>query len=203
MEKSQIIVIMESIMDGTIGIEQVWQTYGNQIRGVANVQTEREALALSGLYFRYGAYLEKEGYLKDAKSHYEESLNILNREKNVVSEPQFNKYRETIIYSLATIHRQLDDIWGGLKCIKQLREINPRKDEYRLAYIGCLSSVIAKYTNPVYIAICILFLLKMGEIYIAHSHYIPGWLIDAGWILWIVMLIVQFGAPWVLKKTMK
>ena len=203
MEKSQIVILIESVMDGTIDIEQVWQTYGNQIRGFTNVQTEREALSLAGLYFHYGAYLEKEGYLKDAKSYCEESLNILNREKSVVSEPQFNKSRETIIYSLATIHRQLDDYCGGLKCIKQLREINPRKDEYRLAYIGCLGSVIAKYTNPIFIVICILFLLKMGEIYITHTHYIPGWLIDTGWILWIVMLIVQFGLPWILKKTMK
>ena len=121
MEKSQIVILIESVMDGTIDIEQVWQTYGNQIRGFTNVQTEREALSLAGLYFHYGAYLEKEGYLKDAKSYCEESLNILNREKSVVSEPQFNKSRETIIYSLATIHRQLDDYCGGLKCIKQLR----------------------------------------------------------------------------------
>lgn len=203
MEKSRIVVLIESVMDGTIGIEKVWQTYGNQIRGITNVQTEREALSLIGLYFRYGAFLEKEGYLKEAKSYYEESLIILRREKRAISEMQFDKSKETIMYSLAIIHKELDDYWGGLKYIRQLRESNPRKDEYRLAYIGCLGSVIAKYTNPIFIIICILFLLKMGEIYITHTHFIPGWLIDAGWILWIVLLIVQFGLPWVLKKTMK
>ena len=190
-------------MDGTIEIEQVWQTYGNQIRRVANVATEREALSLVGLYFRYGAYLEKEGYLKDAKSYCEENLNILNRERDVISDVQYNKSKETITYTLATICRQLDDYWSGLNLIKQLREMNPRKDEYRLAYIGCLGNVIAKYTNPIYIVICILFLLKMGEVYITHTHVIPGWLFDAGWILWIVMLTVQFGLPWILKKIMK
>jgi diadenosine tetraphosphate (Ap4A) HIT family hydrolase len=43
----------------------------------------------------------------------------------------------------------------------------------------------------------------MGEIYLFHTHIIPGWLIDAGWVIWIIMLIIQFALPWVLKKLMK
>ena len=203
MEKSKIVVLIESVMDGTIDIEQVWQTYGNQIRNTANVTTEREAHALIALYYRYGVFLDKEGYLKDAKSYCEESLNILEREKCVMSDNQYEKTKETITYTLATIHRQLDDYWGALNQIKQLRQLSPRKDEYRLAYIDCWGSVIGKYTTPVFIVLCILFLLKMGEIYIFHTHFIPGWLIDIAWVIWIAMAVVQFGLPWVLKKTMK
>lgn len=79
----------------------------------------------------------------------------------------------------------------------------PRKDEYRLAYISGISTVIAKYTNPVYIVIALLFFAKMLEVYLFDSRVIPGWLVDVGWSVWIVMLIVQFGLPWVLKKFLK
>ena len=81
MEKSRLAVIIESVIDGTIGIEQVWQSYGNMIRGTETTNSEEEALALTGLYIRYGAYLEKSGYLRDAKSYYEDGLNILRLRK--------------------------------------------------------------------------------------------------------------------------
>ena len=53
MEKSRLAVIIESVIDGTIGIEQVWQSYGNMIRGTEATNSEEEALALTGLYIRY------------------------------------------------------------------------------------------------------------------------------------------------------
>ena len=203
MEKSRLAVIIESVIDGTIGIEQVWQSYGNMIRGTEATNSEEEALALTGLYIRYGAYLEKSGYLRDAKSYYEDGHNILNREKSQIAENHYTDWTESIIYALARINRELDDYKGAFLYIRELKKMFPRKEEYRQAYIGCLGSMIAKYTNPIYIVIAILFLLKMGEIYLFHTHIIPGWLIDAGWVIWIIMLIVQFALPWVLKKLMK
>lgn len=58
MERSKIEVLMDSVMDGTVDIEQVWQTYGNQIRGANKANTEREA----------ALYLEKVYEVKSLKS---------------------------------------------------------------------------------------------------------------------------------------
>ena len=104
---------------------------------------------------------------------------------------------------LLLLHKGLDDYQGGLKYIKQLREMSPNNDEYRMAYIGCMGSVFAKYTMPIYIILGLLFLLKMGEVYLFHTHYIPKWLIDVAWVTWLVVMIIQFGMPWSLKKFMK
>ena len=200
MEKSRLAVIIESVIDGTIGIEQVWQSYGNMIRGTETTGSEEEALALTGLYVRYGAYLEKSGYLRDAKQYYEDSLAILNREKERLSDNHYFDWTESIIYAMVRVNKELDEYKSAFMYIKQLKKMFPRKEEYRQAYIGCLVSMLAKYTNPVYIVIAILFLLKMGEIYLFHTHFIPGWLIDIGWVIWIAILIVQFSLPWILKK---
>ena len=200
MEKSRLAVIIESVIDGTIGIEQVWQSYGNMIRGTETTGSEEEALALTGLYVRYGTYLEKSGYLRDAKQYYEDSLAILNREKERLSNNHYLDWTESIIYAMVRVNKELDEYKSAFMYIKQLKKMFPRKEEYRQAYIGCLVSMLAKYTNPVYIVIAILFLLKMGEIYLFHTHFIPGWLIDIGWVIWIAILIVQFSLPWILKK---
>lgn len=203
MDHSRIVIIADSVLDGTIGIDQVWQTYESEIRSTSNVSTEREALALTGLYYQYGAFLERDGYLKDAREIYKDGYRVLEGEKTKISQPQYEHAIETYLYSLARINRPLNDYKNALHYLKQLKELFPRKDEYREAYYGCLSSVIAKYTTPIYIIIAVLFLLKMGEIYIFKTHYIPGWLVDAGWVIWVAMLIVQFGLPWFMKKFKK
>lgn len=47
-QKSRIMIVAQSELDGTIGIEQVWQTYGNLIRGTKEVQGAGEVMALIG-----------------------------------------------------------------------------------------------------------------------------------------------------------
>ena len=203
MEKSNIEIIIDSVMDGTIGIEQVWQTYGDTIRNTESVSSEAEVLALIGLYFRYGAKLEIDGYLKDAKEYYESAYQLIGKWKKHISDDQYNHAVEAVLHSLANVNGKLEDYKSALPYLKQLKDLFPRKDDYHTAYINCLGSTIAKYTNPVYIIIAIFFLIKMAEVYVFHTHYIPGWLIDTGWIIWIIMLIIQFGLPWVMKRLMK
>ena len=203
MEKSKIEIIMDSVMDGTIGIDQVWQNYGDTIRNTTDVNSEPEALALVGLYFRYGAKLEGDGYQKDAMRYFGDAHNSLERSKEIVSPEQYNHAMEAILYALANVNAKLENYKNALPYLKRLKNMFPRKDDYRTAYIGCLSSAIAKYTTPFYIVAGILFLFKMGEIYIFKTHFIPGWLVDTAWILWIVILIIQFGLPWIMKKFMK
>lgn len=203
MEKSKIEIIIDSVMDGTIGIEQVWQNYGDFIRNTDTVNSEPEALALTGLYFRYAVKLDGDGYSRDARDYYLEAYNTLEKWKKIVSADQYNHSIEIILYSIANVNSKLDDYKSALPYLKQLKNMFPRKDDYRNAYINCLGSAIAKYTNPAYIVIAILFLLKIGESYLLGTKFIPGWLVDVGWIIWIIMLIVQFGLPWMMKRFMK
>ena len=203
MDKSRIVIIADSVLDGTVSIEEVWQNYGNMIQGTCNVSTEQEANALVGLYLRYGIHLDNNGYYKDAKAMYEKTLDVLSNEKKVMSEQSIQQASEATLYRLAIVNRKMDNDVDAFRQIKVLRNMFPHNDEYKQAYIGCVGNIISKYTNPVYIIIAVLFLLKMGEVYLTHTHFIPGWLVDAGWILWICMLIVQFGLPWVFKKILK
>lgn len=202
-QKSKIVVFAQSVLDGTIGIEQVWQTYGNMIRGTVGVNDAEEAMALTGLYIRYGQHLAENGYLKDAVPYFDDALGVLEREKGKMSQKQYEDAFEAIVSRRAQVTMHLDNHLDSLKDVKLLRQMFPRKDEYRLAYISGISTVIAKYTNPVYIVIALLFFAKMLEVYLFDSRVIPGWLVDVGWSVWIVMLIVQFGLPWVLKKFLK
>ena len=120
-----------------------------------------------------------------------------------MSQRQYENAFEAIVSRRAQTEMHLDRQIDSLKDVKLLRQLFPRKDEYRLAYISGVSNVIAKYTNPAYIIIAILFVAKMLENYLFDTDFIPGWLIDIGWSLWIVMLIVQFGLPWMMKKFLK
>jgi hypothetical protein len=203
MEKSRLAILIESVMDGTVGIEQVWQSYGNLIRGTESTSSEEEAFALTGLYLRYGAYLEKNGYLSDARTYYEDGYNILNREKSHMAENHFNDATETFFCSLARINNQLDDNKQAFGYIKKLKQMFPRKEEYRLAYINSISTMISKFTTAVIIVVSIIFLVKLAEIYLFDSNFLPTWLVNIGWALWIVMLIIQFTLPWAMKKFMK
>lgn len=150
MEKSKIEIIIDSVMDGTIGIEQVWQTYGDTIRNTKTVSSEAEVLALIGLYFRYGAKLEIDGYLKDAKEYYENAYQLIEKWKKHISDDQYNHAVEAVLHALANVNGKLEDYKSALPYLKQLKDLFPRKDDYRTAYINCLGSTIAKYTNPVY-----------------------------------------------------
>lgn len=202
-QKSTIVIIAQSVLDGTIGIEQVWQTYGNLIRSTKEVHGHEEAMALVGLYLRQGQHLAEEGYLKDAMPYMDDALNTLELVKEQMSRREYEDAFEAIVSRRAQVTMHLDRYIESLKDVRLLRQMFPRKDEYRMAYISGISNIIAKYTNPVYIALAVLFLVKMLEVYLFDTHVIPGWLVDVGWGLWIVMLIVQFGLPWILKKTMK
>lgn len=203
MEKSRIEIIADSVIDGTLGIEEVWKNYGDVIRGTKKAGSENEALALTGLYLRFANYLANNGYLKDARSCYQDTLTVLFAEKDVISGETYNNALETIMYSLAVVNRKLDDYRGALPYLKKLKDQFPRKDEYREAYYGCLSSVIAKYVMPVYVLLAVVFLLRLGEIHITNTNFIPSWLIDVAWAIWILMLIIQFGLPWVMKRVLK
>ena len=203
MEKSKLEIIIDSVMDGTIGIEQVWQNYGEYIRNVDQVSSEPEALAWVGLNYRYGVKLANDGYQRDALSYFEGSYSALEKWKSFLSQDQYNNAIEAVLQSVAGVNSKLENYKGALPYIKQLKSLFPRKDEYRIAYADCLGSAIAKFTNPAYIIIAILFLLKMGESYIFGTKFIPGWLVDVGWVIWIIMLIIQFGVPWIMKKFMK
>jgi len=202
-QKPRIVIIAQSVMDGTIGIEQVWQTYGNLIKSIKDVQSEEEAMALVGLYIRYAQHLAENGYLKDSMPYFDDALLVLDNVKSSMSRHQYEIAFEAIISRRAQTEMHLDQQIDALKDVKLLRQMFPRKDEYRLAYISGVSNVIAKYTNPAYIIIAILFVAKLLENYLFDTNVIPGWLIDIGWGLWIVMLIVQFGLPWIMKRFMK
>ena len=202
-QESKIVILAQSVLDGTIGIEQVWQTYGDMIRGTKEVHGADEAMALVCLYLRQGQHLSEEGYLKDGLPYMDDALGVLESVKSEMSQHQYEDAFEAIVSRRAQITMHLDNHLESLKDVKLLRQMFPRKDEYRLAYISGISTIIAKYTNPVYIVIALLFFAKMLEVYLFDSHVIPGWLVDVGWGIWIVMLIVQFGLPWVLKKFLK
>ena len=98
------------------------------------------------------------------KGHTARSASLTERSYRSVSVPedpsvsadQYNHAMETILYSIANVNSKLDDYKGALPYLKQLKDMFPRKDDYRQAYIGCLGNTIAKYTNPVYIVIAIL-----------------------------------------------
>lgn len=202
-QKSKIVILAQSVLDGTIGIEQVWQAYGNMIRGTKEVHGAEEAMALVGLYLRQGQYLSEEGYLKDGLPYMDDALGVLESVKSEMSQHQYEDAFEAIVSRRAQVTMHLDKHLDSLKDVKLLRQMFPRKDEYRLAYISGISTIVAKYTNPVYIVIALLFVAKMLEVYLFDSQVIPSWLVDAGWGIWIVMLIVQFGLPWILKKFLK
>ena len=200
MEKSKIMILVESVIDGTISIGQVWQTYGNEIQNTKNVSTEEEVLALTELYLRYAGFLYNNGYLKDAESYYSEAAQILENKRDALSEDNYEKWIEIPLHSLAYLNSQSEQYMKALGYFKQLKNMFPGKDEYLQAYIACLRNVIAKCTTPIYIVIALIFLLDICESHFLDLHIIPDWVLDASWFIWVIAIIVQFGLPWVLKK---
>lgn len=198
--ESTIVIIAKSVMDSTVSIKQAWQTYGNLIRGAKDVQSDEEAMALIVLYLRQGVDLADNGYWKNSMSYLTDAYSTLEKVKDFLSESQYNNAFEAIIQRRAQVEMHLDNYVDAMKDIKMLKEKFPGKDEYQQVYIQGIGTVIAKYTNPVYFFIGVLFLVWLADMYIFQANIIPHWLVNAAWTVWLIMIVAQFGLPWIIRK---
>ena len=88
----------------------------------------------------------------------------------------------------------------ALACLKELKVLCPAKDEYRLHYDNCYQAMINKKVYPCYVIVAVVWAICLIDGMLLDTDYIPGWVSDIGWYVWIILIVMQFVLPWVKRK---
>ena len=118
--QSPIVIIAHSVLDGTMGIEDVWEKYADEIRSTTEVNSYDETMSLSSLYYRQGVYLSNAGYIKDSLPYFNGALYYLEQGKSFVPEKQYEDFKEAILYQRVQVAYKSEDYTAAIKDLKIL-----------------------------------------------------------------------------------
>lgn len=195
--------LWEPLARGEERIEDWWQRNGNLISTISSVNTADEVLIWSASYFRYGNYLQQEGYFKQAALYIEKSISIVEDNKAKLGQKSYEDSLDALLENYANLLANLGRSWAAYKVMKSLHRLKPAKDEYKIACKNLLALSIAKIATPMYIIIACIWGVMLLERYAFHTKFIPSVVWDISWAVWVLLLIFQFGVPPLISKFKK
>lgn len=200
MSNKNIVELVRPMLDGRISIKQLWDEYESEIRAVEKGNSYDEVMSLTCAYHRYGIYLAEKGYFKDSLAYFDDALMVLTKGHNFVLREQFDEFQEAILNYKANVLAKLERYKESLECYKVLKELCPGKDEYAIYYDNCYQAMINKKVYPYYAIVAILWAVCAIDGWLLDTNYLPDWIADLGWYLWIILIVIQFVLPWVKRK---
>lgn len=203
MSSKNILEMVEPMLDGRISVKQLWDEYGAEIRSVEKGNSYDEVMSLTCAYHRYGIYLADKGYYKESLMYFDNAQAFLQKGHNFVPREQYEEFIEAILNYKANVLAKLENYKESLECFKMLKELCPAKDEYKINYDNCYQVMIHKMVYPCYAIVAILWAICAIDSWLLDTNYLPGWLVDLGWYLWIILIVIQFVLPWVKRKMNK
>ena len=60
--------------------------------------------------------------------------------------------------------------------------------------------MINKKIYPCYAIVAVVWAICLIDGMLLDTDYIPGWVSDIGWYVWIILIVMQFVLPWVKRK---
>lgn len=200
MSTKNIVELVRPMLEGQISIKQLWDEYGTEIRAVEKGSSYDEVMSLTCAYHRYGIFLAEKGYFNDSLIYFDDALTILTKGNNFVLREQFDEFQESILNYKANVLAKLERYNEALACLKELKVLCPAKDEYRLHYDNCYQAMINKKIYPCYVIVAVVWAICLIDGMLLDTDYIPGWVSDIGWYVWIILIVMQFVLPWVKRK---
>ena len=192
--------IFEPLLSGSIRIDDWWKANEDYFNSISSVDNGEDAMIWSAGFYRYGMYLHNEGYSKKSVSYIDRAIEILEQNKSMFHENDFYESYETMLNSKAKVLFSLEKYWDAYKIMKNLCKINPAKDDYRLGKKNLLSASMSKICNPIFVVLACIWGIMLLEKYVFHTHFIPSVTWEITWIIWIVLLIVDFVVPYAIYK---
>lgn len=192
-----LIGIVNSLLEGQVSIEQVWNDYGTYIRSINNCNTYDEVMSLTCVYYRYGVYLANEGYYQKSLSYLEKSLTVLTDGIHLVSKETYNNFYAEVLKYKSTVLYRLGKYRKSLECLKILKTTFPEKDEFRIDYDNCFHALLNKSINPLYLLVMLFWAIYGIDHWLLDTNFLPSWTFNIGWYFWIVLVVIQFGFPWI------
>ncbi len=193
--------IVKPFLERKVGVEQVWREHGDEIRAIDEGKNADEVWALSIIYYNYGTYLENNGYKTESLKYIDGAIEFFVKGKHFITPNEYDDTIENMLQTKAFVLVSLEKFKEALAYFKILKERFPSKDTYRIHYHNCFQAMINKWINPIYVVIAICMAIYALVNWVINMSFFPGWLFDFYWYLWIVLLIVQFVVPWVVKVT--
>ncbi len=203
MEANKLVIIMQSVMSGEVGIDLVWQQYRKELEEPTVATTYDEMMSLIAIHYQYATYLYNEGYTADALVYDNRALDILRQFEGKLEPVSYHKFLETILKHKAIVCNSLSNYKEGYKTLKELCEIEPRKDEYRIAKNNCFFGMVNKAIAPIYVIIIIIWAILTLQKWVLHVTILPSVLWEIGFWVWMVLLVIQFVVPFVAKHIRK
>lgn len=200
MSSKNIVEIVRPMLEGHISAKQMWNEYGTEIRSIEKGTSYDEVMSLTCAYHRYGIYLADKGYYKESLPYWDKALEVLQKGHNYVLREQFEEFVEAILNYKANVLAKLENYKESLACFKMLKELCPAKDEYKINYDNCYQAMINKKVYPCYAIVAVLWAVCAIDSWLLNTDFLPGWLVDIGWYLWIILIVIQFVLPWIKRN---
>ena len=78
-----------------------------------------------------------------------------------------------------------------------LKTTFPEKDEFRIDYDNCFHALLNKSINPLYLLVMLFWAIYGIDHWLLDTNFLPSWTFNIGWCFWIVLVVIQFGFPWI------
>lgn len=173
MDASKLVIIMQSVMHGDVGIDLVWQQYRKELEAPTVASTYDEMMAHIAVFFHYAAYLQQEGYTADALEYTDRALEVLRGYEVALDPPTYHKWLEVILKQRVSLCGDLSNYKEGYRTLKELCRIEPRKDEYRIAKNNYFFYMLNKAIIPIYVVIVILWAILALQRWAFHVTILP------------------------------
>lgn len=184
-------------------IQDIWHRFGNQILAAGYHVDPADIIPLSILHIKYAQRLSHDGYIKKAKPYYDSAINILQKNKNNISQDEYTIFIVEYLQQRAWALTQQGNHIQALKDIKGAREINPSMDKLIEIEYSVRQNAFNQVCTPIYGVVAIIWLLMLLESKLTHTNIIPAVMWEIGWVIWVILLVVQFAVPWIIKKVRK
>ena len=202
MQNQHLLEIGHAMLHGSKNIEDWWKENAVFLSGIQSVSSAEEVAIWSSAYFNYGKYLLNKGYAKKAFGHVEKALAIIDNNKQLLGD-QYKDWSATIRETKSAVLFKIGKKWDAYKIMKQLHEEDMEKDDYKEALDNIFSACIWSFVWPCYAVIACLWLLSTLDKHTLHLGFFPAWMWDISWVIWMVLLAIQFVVPFVMKKNRK
>ena len=188
------------VFNGEERIEDWWKQNESIISSIKEVTTDEEVIIWSACYYHYGMYLQNENYSKQSLQYIDKAIDIIERNKGQLNEQVYEDSLETMLETKSNILLHLDEYWKAYKIMSTLCFMKPSKEDYAIERKSLLRLSISKFINPMWIVLVVLWAVMMCEALITHTEFIPHFMWDIGFVVWIILLFIQFVAPSVINK---
>lgn len=194
MANQKILDIGRELNDKSVTIEEWWNRHKDFIESINEVDTSQEVFILASGCYRYGCYLLNNGYAAKVFPFFNKAIDIIEANKGKLYITQYTNSLEPLLEAKANLAFKLDKYLEAYQAFQWLHELNFEKDDYKISRDSVFDIAVTKVVYPGYIIVIaiwvVCFLIEMFT-----SIDVPNIIPNSCWIIWMLLLVLQFIVP--------